>query len=603
MRISSVTNILFLILFIDHCKRVVSFSSIATRRSVSRKRAQQQQSIRGELPTPATPVASIHMSTSSKDDGSSSSSIDKKRITSRLSSLTTSLKNSLPWTKLALAFAVGYRWGTKNAAKRIATSEIVVATATRQFPWSTILLVAFGIKEIWFVTPQWIKRNLPFYKSKPKTLSQTSSSNSSDSNDLANFAAMSIKLQAMLDVANAKIEQTVNSDNEETDTKKSALSVQMTLFIILQVMNQYGEYLIKRREEVYLADGRAIDFSSAADTESLKGLDRMFEFADWAYDELPEELGTLDEALKREGYRTLVRHDKPGIPGYVSHYVALNAAERTALISVKGTSGLEDFITDVCASSVNYTLPYSQVAVSCHEGILLSSQRLIAELEEIIQEWVIPTGYKVILTGHSLGAGVAALVGILLRDRFASLDVKVWAFASPPIIDHDGALDCQSYVTTIVNNFDIIPRASLSNVVVLLEFLKYVEQKIEDSGQALPNDFVSATQYVYSVLTKKEETGLDAEEIIKGMEQGFEKVKLRDPDHLYVPGRVINMLNKDIASGEGDSSPVETTTTTTAQVLSGTSKALRSIELESSLLTDHLSPAYRSSLRSLMEKL
>lgn len=544
------------------------------------------------------------MSTSSADgDFPSSLTIHKKKkkMSTRLSSLATTIKSSLPWTKLGLAFAVGYRWGTKNAAKRVATSEVVVTSVTRQFPWSAILLTAFGVKEIWFITPDWIKRNLPFYKNKLIT-AQASSSDAPDTNDLTSFASMSVKLQSMFDAANAKIEKTVNK-NDETETKKSALSIRMTLFIALQVMGQYEEYLSKRRREIYLSDGGGVNFSSATDTAILKGLDHMFEFADWAYDELPEELGTLDEALGREGYKTLVRHDKPGIPGYVSHYVALNVEEKTVLISVKGTSGLEDFITDVCASSVNYTLPSSQTEVSCHEGILLSSQRLIADLEEIIQEWVVPTGYKVILTGHSLGAGVAALVGILLQDRFASkeLNLKVWAFASPPVIDYDAALACQSYVTTIVNNFDIIPRCSLSNVAVLLEFLNYLEKAIEDSGQPLPKDFVSASQYVFNVIAKKEDTELDAEEIVKGMEQGFERVKLRDPDHLYVPGRVIHMSN-DINASDSSSS-METTTATEVQVINGTSKALRSIELEASLLTDHLSPAYRSSIKSVLEQI
>ena len=100
----------------------------------------------------------------------------------------------------------------------------------------------------------------------------------------------------------------------------------------------------------------------------------------------PRNLERLMKPWIGKGYKTLVRHDKPGIPGYVSHYVAMSVEEKSVLISVKGTSGLEDFVTDICASSVNYTLPQSQMEISCHEGALLASLRLMADLEEIIQE-------------------------------------------------------------------------------------------------------------------------------------------------------------------------------------------------------------------------
>ena len=38
-------------------------------------------------------------------------------------------------------------------------------------------------------------------------------------------------------------------------------------------------------------------------------------------------------------------------------------------------------------------------------------------------------GYRLVVTGHSLGAGVAAIVGFMLRPRFP--DLKVWAFSPP----------------------------------------------------------------------------------------------------------------------------------------------------------------------------
>lgn len=41
--------------------------------------------------------------------------------------------------------------------------------------------------------------------------------------------------------------------------------------------------------------------------------------------------------------------------------------------------------------------------------------------------------YDLILTGHSLGAGVAVLLSIMLRPRHP--DIKVYAFSTPGIMD------------------------------------------------------------------------------------------------------------------------------------------------------------------------
>merc|ERR1712032_1198046 len=80
--------------------------------------------------------------------------------------------------------------------------------------------------------------------------------------------------------------------------------------------------------------------------------------------------------------------------------------------------------------------------------------------------------YHLVLCGHSLGAGVASLVGVILRSRIPQLiglsspatravnmcptfskssrnhnsnKMSVYAFAPPPILDQDTAIECSSY--------------------------------------------------------------------------------------------------------------------------------------------------------------
>jgi hypothetical protein len=260
----------------------------------------------------------------------------------------------------------------------------------------------------------------------------------------------------------------------------------------------------------------------------------------------------LEEALAEHSF-SLLGHDKTALPGYVSHYVAISKARKTVLIGVKGTSGFEDMLTGCCGLAVTHDLPGPYVqggssTIRCHEGILLSAQRLAAKLEVAVEELFLLTGYKILVTGHSLGAGVAALLGVLLRARFPTLladdsgtILRVMAFASPPVLDCDSALACEPFVTTVVNKSDIIPRASLSNLLVLMEFLKVLNEKLEKTGKK-PTDVLGVSQFILGLTKKDSDMVMSMDEMTEGLSKVFEKVELRDPDHLYVPGKVMHTV-------------------------------------------------------------
>jgi pimeloyl-ACP methyl ester carboxylesterase len=108
----------------------------------------------------------------------------------------------------------------------------------------------------------------------------------------------------------------------------------------------------------------------------------------------------------------------------------------------------------------------------------------------IEQEPILLNGaYKIVIAGHSLGAAAASLLAIILRSRMPSLvlhdNLQVYSFASPPVLDHDAALACTSFTTTIVNNSDIVPRSSMANLRSFIQFLQVFHQKLEGEGMGL----------------------------------------------------------------------------------------------------------------------
>jgi hypothetical protein len=533
---------------------------------------------------------------------------NKRTRAKRLAVNTWKKVNAAPLLPVLLAFGMGCQFGTNRATYLTqqtldASMSTRVITKTRPPYLLTGVITFIVFREIWNIIPVWLKRQIPYVGRKYKQAEKE------DPDDMTSIVSISAKLQALMKTMLEKL------DSPPENAQPAFLAL---LKLNSQLRQEFGGY----RDARYDSAGEVVQDPK----EVMEGLDEAFEFADWAYDELPDEK-TIKEAFEELGFY-LLRHDKIALPGSVSHYVAISKERKLAVIGVKGTSSFEDLLTDMCGQAVSHELegpfvPGGPTEIRCHEGVILASRRLADDLTTLLEEFVLPQGYRVLLTGHSLGAGVACLCSLILRSRFQSLLndsdgklLKVLAFASPPVLDYDAALASKPFVTVIVNNSDMIPRSSLSNVLVTNEFIKSVGKKLEEKG-LIPKDLKSTKAFM-QMLKGDDEMIMDVEEIRKEMNAINDRIELRDPDHLYCPGRVIQMYdlwskdgNREVEEEIEKETPSLTDedveravenlrTAERAHVSDGTSKVLRYIEVDSRMVSDHLSPAYRSSIKALL---
>lgn len=295
---------------------------------------------------------------------------------------------------------------------------------------------------------------------------------------------------------------------------------------------------------------RDVMYNTAGDTaevkaQELKDLKQNLNFADWAYLSKTKE---LEINLASCAY-SLLKHEKVVEAGNVGYYIAIDPETKTALIGVKGTSSLSDMLTDCCAATAKQTLEQSFIAdddsfkeIFAHEGILISSNALAKSLEPFVKNLFLPLQYRLLLCGHSLGAGAASLTGLLLRSQYTELRannrLEVIAFACPPVLNHREANACSSFITTIINNSDVITRTSLNNVEVLLQILSKIQVKLVEGGMD-PVDIQSTAAYLSKIREGKGgEMLMTAEEGFNLLNQAQDRVSVEDPDHLYVPGKV-----------------------------------------------------------------
>ena len=192
----------------------------------------------------------------------------------------------------------------------------------------------------------------------------------------------------------------------------------------------------------------------------------------------------------------LLYHDPTVIAGErTSHYVAYSTESKRVVIGVQGTSTVDDAITDCVCKPVPLRRELGKVetlmavkgdgqqAVS-HEAMTEAAHHLKERIGPLLRDVFLLSGYTVLVTGHSLGAGTACLLAILLREEVGIPMVKGIGFATPPVVDKKTALASKDYITSVVHNTDCIPRASVRSLAILGTTLKQIHAAIQASGEA-----------------------------------------------------------------------------------------------------------------------
>ena len=96
-----------------------------------------------------------------------------------------------------------------------------------------------------------------------------------------------------------------------------------------------------------------------------------------------------------------------------------------------------------------------------HSGVLEAAQWLLAEVLLPLHQ-LHASGYRVVLCGHSLGAGVASVLTVLLRPLLPG--VTCVGFATPPVLAGEPLLrQSTSFVTSVILRRDCIPRATIQS--------------------------------------------------------------------------------------------------------------------------------------------
>ncbi|XP_075421538.1 diacylglycerol lipase-beta isoform X2 [Ascaphus truei] len=153
----------------------------------------------------------------------------------------------------------------------------------------------------------------------------------------------------------------------------------------------------------------------------------------------------------------------------IPFFVALDHKTEAILVAVRGTLSLEDVLTDLSADCENLHTEGVQGDCFSHKGITQAASYMYDRLINdgiLNQAFTIAPEYKLVIVGHSLGAGAASVLAILLRNSFPN--VRCYAFSPPGGLLSKALADySKSFIISIIVGKDLVPRLSLSNMEIL----------------------------------------------------------------------------------------------------------------------------------------
>ncbi|DBA89266.1 hypothetical protein WJX77_010917 [Trebouxia sp. C0004] len=286
-----------------------------------------------------------------------------------------------------------------------------------------------------------------------------------------------------------------------------------------------------------------------------------------------------------------------------AYYVATHTEKKEVVVAIRGTWAVEDVITDITALPVAFN-DGKQMA---HSGMNASALYLFDRLFSLAK--AVRDEYQVTLVGHSLGAGAAALLALMLRAKGIT-NMHCYAFAPPMCCEPDLAASCSDYVTSIVFRDDIISRISQEGVVALYEELSKYDWQAASKNEETHPELRKYTEMLRTVAGSKVGSWLglsafnqqaakdkaiaDAEDNKQEGSPRGEGTQTEDAEdqgyNPLVPGRVV-YIYRTAAGPDGQPG--------LGRVLTdGTCSGLRRIHLSGLMLKDHLTDSYFEALGS-----
>lgn len=159
------------------------------------------------------------------------------------------------------------------------------------------------------------------------------------------------------------------------------------------------------------------------------------------------------------------------------YMIALDHTWRTVVISLRGTVSFESFLSDITLNPIEMEAVGDECGFDgkdryCHRGMLACTIWIYNDLKrhgklgQLLGSPGKYKGYRLRIVGHSLGAGIAAILSVMLRPSYPNL--RCLSFSPPGCVFSENlSEESSAWITSFAVDSDLIPRISKESVEAL----------------------------------------------------------------------------------------------------------------------------------------
>mmetsp|Transcript_26843 Transcript_26843/g.48394 ORF Transcript_26843/g.48394 Transcript_26843/m.48394 type:complete len:377 (-) Transcript_26843:2-1132(-) len=323
--------------------------------------------------------------------------------------------------------------------------------------------------------------------------------------------------------------------------------------------------------------------------KSLIDLLKSSKFLDLFNQSSPKRILMAYTGIPEEDVVFIDSESQPFFPAYA---VCIDRARESIVLVVRGTLSITDCLTDLKASYVPYSVvdPLTQevkATGTVHEGIYKGACNVFNTVKPLLLEMQqLYPSYSLIITGHSLGAGTASLIGLLMKSdaNFAGVGFRVYAYGPPCIVSQELHHLTKENILTVSQGSDLVTRACFGSIKDLVNLILFFNKREGESGK------LTASQIVKDTILRKD---IDPNELIAVYLQA--KRELTNPKHLP-PGFILQIYDK-FRNTDADLLPVSDNEYVAGFALPS---FYNEIIFSKTVLSDHMPDVYERALNSLL---
>ncbi|TPX65219.1 hypothetical protein SpCBS45565_g05341 [Spizellomyces sp. 'palustris'] len=198
----------------------------------------------------------------------------------------------------------------------------------------------------------------------------------------------------------------------------------------------------------------------------------LFPFLGTSTDSLESgEVGEDIQTLHNNLHSDLIYISHVNSPFRSPFFVSLDHQSRSVVVAVRGTFSTADVLVDLSLQVTDLELcdggkhwAHTGMLKTAKNVVKVMEQRGVLKRPELEVDENGRSKYRVCVVGHSLGAGIAALVCHFLR-RTSHAGAICYAYSPPGcLLSSDASIHFQQFCTSIILNDDLVPRLSRTSL-------------------------------------------------------------------------------------------------------------------------------------------